>query len=84
MIMKNNRFVDFHAGHFLQESLQRSGFSIEWLAEKTEYETSRLEQILAQPNMDSELFVSIGRHMGKAFFDPLDVAIFGRRPIERL
>ena len=82
MIMKNNRFEDFHAGHFLQESLQRSGFSIEWLAEKTGNDVETLERLFAQPNMDAELFVSIGRHMGKAFFGPLDVAIFGLQHTE--
>lgn len=82
MIMKNNRFEDFHAGHFLQESLQRSGFSIEWLAEKMGYSVETMEKLFVQPNIDTELFVDIGRPMGEAFFGSLDVTVFGRRHIE--
>ena len=71
-----NRFIDFHAGHFLQECLQGSGFNVEWLAEKTDSDVAALEMLFTQPNMDAELFVRMGRPMGEAFFNPLHEMIF--------
>ena len=82
MMKNSNRNEEFHAGRFLLESLQRSGFGIEWLAEKTDKDEETLERLFAQPNMDAELFVSVGRHLGEAFFGPLDVASFGRQHTE--
>lgn len=78
----NNRNREFHAGRFLQESLRRSGFGIEWIAEKMGYSVETMEKIFAQPDIDAELFVDIGRPLGEAFFGSLDVTIFGRRHIE--
>ena len=71
-----NRFIDFHAGHFLQECLRRSGFNVEWLAEKTDSDVAALEMLFTQPNMAAELFVRMGRPMGEAFFAPLHEMIF--------
>lgn len=82
MMKNSNRNEEFHAGRFLQESLQRSGFGIEWLAEKTDSDVEALEMLFTQPNMDSELFVKIGRPLGKAFFGFLEVTIFGRQHTE--
>ena len=66
----------FHAGRFLQESLRRSGFGIEWLADKTNTDVAALEMLFTQAEMDAELFVSIGRPMGVVFFESLDAAVF--------
>lgn len=71
-----NRFTNFHAGRFLQECLQRSGFSIDWLAEKTESDVAALEMLFSQHNMAAELFVRMGQPMGEAFFEPLHEVIF--------
>ena len=82
MSRTSNRNIEFHAGRFLKESLRRSGFSIEWLAEKMGYSVETMEKLFVQPNIDTELFVDIGRPMGEAFFGSLDVTVFGRRHIE--
>ena len=66
----------FHAGRFLQESLGRSGFGIEWLADKTNTDVAALEMLFTKAEMDAELFVSIGRPMGAVFFEPLGAAVF--------
>lgn len=42
MMKNSNRNEEFHAGRFLQESLQRSGFGIEWLAETTDSDVEAL------------------------------------------
>ena len=76
----NNLNDDFHAGRYLQESLMRSGFSIKWLAEKTNIDEARLERYFTLPYIDAELFVDIGRYLGDAFFDSLKVTMFGRKP----
>lgn len=73
---------DFHAGRYLQESLMRSGFSIKWLAEKTDMDEAQLERYFILSYIDAELFVDIGRHLGDAFFDLLKVNMFGRKPVE--
>lgn len=72
-----NRFTNFHAGHFLQECLQRSGFSIEWLAEKTESDVAAIEVLFTQPHLDAELLVRMGIPMGEAFFSRVHEEIFG-------
>lgn len=71
-----HRLSDFHAGHFLQECLRRSGFNVEWLASKTDRNVAQIEALFAQPNLDAELFVKIGMPMGNSFFDPLHEIIF--------
>lgn len=71
-----NRFGYFHAGHFLEECLRCSGFDIQWLADKTNYNEEELRQLFNQTNMDAELFVEIGRPMGAIFFDRIHEEIF--------
>ena len=71
-----NSFDDFHAGRFLEECLRCSGFSVEWLAEKTNSDVTALEMLFAQPNMDAELFIDIGIPMGAVFFDRMHEEIF--------
>ena len=71
-----NRFVNFHTGRFLRDCLQSSGFSIKWLASHIDMDMATLERLLAEPNIDAELFVTIGRPMGKSFFNPLHDIIF--------
>lgn len=78
----NNRFTNFHAGRFLQECLQRSGFSIEWLAEKTDSDVAAIEVLFTQPHLDAELFVRLGRPMGEAFFGPLHEMVFHLGTVE--
>ena len=77
--MKNtffNRFDDFHAGRFLQRCLQESGFDEAWLAQHTESDVEAIEVLFTKPNMDAELFVSMGMPMGAAFWEPLHASIF--------
>lgn len=71
-----NPFNDFHAGRFLEECLRNSGFDIQWLADKTNYNEEELRQLFNQSNMDAELFVKIGRPMGAVFFDRIHEEIF--------
>lgn len=72
----NNRFSAFHAGRFLQESLQESGHDVAWLAAKTGRTVPEIEALLALPNMDAELFVRMGYPMGPFFFDRVHKEIF--------
>ena len=75
-----NPFNKFHAGRFLRECLEESGFDEKWLANKTDRDVAELEEIFAMPNMDAELFVDIGRHMGADFFDRVHEIIFNKQP----
>jgi hypothetical protein len=75
-------FNKFHAGRFLRECLEESGFDEKWLANKTYCDVAALEEIFAMSNMDAELFVGIGRHMGAAFFDRVHEMIFNKKPQE--
>ena len=68
----------FHAGRFLQQCLQDSGFDVGWLARNTNSDIEAVEMLLAQPEMDAELFVRMGMPLGAAFFDPLHEMIFGQ------
>ena len=72
----NSRFSAFHAGRFLQESLQESGHGVAWLAAKTGRTVPEIDALFAMPNMDAELFVRIGYPMGSFFFDRVHEAIF--------
>ena len=47
----SNSFDDFHAGRFLEECLRCSGFSVEWLAEKTNSDVTTLEMLFAQQHL---------------------------------
>lgn len=47
-----NRFEEFHAGRFLQESLQESGH-VAWLAAKTGRTVPEIDALFAMPNMDA-------------------------------
>ncbi len=75
-----NPFNKFHAGRFLRECLDENGFDVKWLANKTDRDVAELEKIFAMSNMDAELFVDIGRHMGAAFFDRVHEMIFHNQP----
>ena len=83
MEMIYNQFINVNAGQFLQECLQCSGFSIGWLAEKTNSDVAALEMLFRQDNMDAELFVSIGRYMGNAFWEPLHAVLFHDDKVEK-
>lgn len=73
-----NRFSTFHAGRFLREELEWSGHDSEWLAACTGMEKSVVEALLGRDNMDAELFVRLGNHIGQHFFDRLHAVIFGQ------
>lgn len=73
----NNRFSEFHAGRFLQQCLQASGHSVEWLARTTDSDIEAVETLFEMVNMDAELFVRLGRPMGTAFFSRVHEEIFG-------
>ena len=75
----DNPFTAFHAGRFLQESLQESGHGVAWLAAKTGRTVAEIEALFALPNMDAELFVRIGYPMGDAFFMRVHEEIFGKK-----
>lgn len=72
-----NGFSTFHAGRFLREELQWSGHDVQWLAECMNMEKTSVEALFDQDNMDAELFVQLGKHIGNRFFDRLHVIIFG-------
>ena len=77
------KFGDFHAGRFLQETLELSGHDIEWLACHTDSDVEALEVLFTKPNMDAERFVAIGRPMGAMFFDRLHEVMFSSAPKEK-
>jgi len=72
----NNLSNTFHAGRFLQQCLQASGHSEEWLADKTGRAVETLDALFALPNMDAELFVRTGMPMGAFFFNRVHKEIF--------
>ena len=72
----NNRFSAFHAGHFLQQCLQASGHSMEWLARTTDSDIEAVETLFEMVNMDAELFVRMGMPMGNDFYDRVHKEIF--------
>ena len=72
----NNPSNDFHAGRFLQESLQESGHGVAWLAAKTGRTVPEIDALFAMPNMDAELFVRTGMPMGAFFFNRVHKEIF--------
>ena len=69
-------FSDFNAGRFLRGELAKSGHDVAWLAERSGYEQDYIARLFLQSNMDAELFVSVGRHLGESFFAALDAIIF--------
>ena len=74
-----NRFLDFHAGHFLQALLQEEGHDVAWLPANTGRDEAFLEDIMEQPNMDAELFVRIGLSLQPLFMQRVDEMIFGSK-----
>ena len=72
----NNLSNEFHAGRFLQESLQESGHGVAWLAAKTGRTVPEIDALFAMPNMDVELFVRLGIPMGAFFFNRVHREIF--------
>ena len=48
-----NPYQEFHAGRFLQESLQESGHGVAWLAAKTGRTVPEIDALFAMPNMDA-------------------------------
>lgn len=72
-----NRFLDFHAGHFLQALLQEQGHDGAWLSANTGRDEAFLEDIMEQPNMDGELFVRLGKPMEPLFLQRVHETIFG-------
>ena len=74
----DNKFDDFHAGHFLRDMLQEEGHDMAWLADKTRVPIEILNCILAQPNMDAELFVRLGKPMEPLFLERMHEMVFGK------
>ena len=72
-------FSDFHAGNFLRGILQEEGHDLAWLAASTKVPAEILDCILAQPNMDAELFVRMGMPMEPLFMRRVHEMIFGKR-----
>lgn len=70
---------DFHAGRFLRETLDGSGHDVLWLAARLGMAQAELEALLAQPNMDAELFVRMGLPMEPLFMQRVDEMIFGSK-----
>ena len=73
---------DFHAGWFLRKTLDVSGHDVLWLAARVGMVQAELEALLAQPNMDAELFVRLGLSMEPLFMQRVDEMIFGTQPAE--
>ena len=71
-------YGDFHAGDFLRDILQEEGHDLAWLAASTKVPVDILDCILAQPNMDAELFVRLGLPMQPLFFQRVDEMVFGK------
>ena len=69
---------DFHAGRFLRETLDGSGHDMAWLALRTGMTPAELEALLAQPNMDAELFVRTGMPMDPLFMRRVEEMVFGK------
>ena len=72
---------DFHAGWFLRETLDGIGHDGLWLAARLGLAQAELEALLAQPNMDAELFVRIGLPMEPLFLKRVKEMIFGGSPV---
>lgn len=72
-----NRFAKFDAGLFLRQLLQEEGHDLAWLAASTKVPAEILDCILAQPNMDAELFVRLGKPMEPLFLQRVHETIFG-------
>ena len=72
----NNLSNTFHAGRFLQQCLQASGHSVEWLARTTDSDIEAVETLFEMVNMDAELFVRTGMPMGAFFFNRVHKEIF--------
>ncbi len=71
---------DFHAGHFLRETLDACGHDTVWLAARTSRTVAYIEDLLEQPNMDAELFVRMGLPMEPLFMRRVHEMVFGRQP----
>ena len=74
-----NRFAKFDAGLFLRQLLQEEGHDLVWLAASTKVPVEILDCILAQSNMDAELFVRIGLPMEPLFTQRMHEIIFGSK-----
>jgi len=72
----NNLSNTFHAGHLLQQCLQASGHSMEWLARTTDSDIEAVETLFEMVNMDAGLFVRMGMPMGNDFYDRVHKEIF--------
>ena len=70
----------FHAGQFLKTELAKSGHDVAWLAEQSGMAQEEMENLLQQSNMDAELFVRVGHHLGESFFASLNALIFKDKP----
>ena len=70
---------DFHAGHFLRETLDACGHDTVWLAARTNRTVTYIEDLLEQPNMDAELFVRIGKPLEPLFMQRVHESIFGKK-----
>ena len=77
-----SRYSDFLNGDFLRQLLQEEGHDLPWLALRTGRDVAILESLLAQPNMDAELFVRIGLPLQPLFMQRVDEVIFGEQPAE--
>lgn len=72
-----NRFAKFDAGLFLRQLLQEEGHDLAWLVASTKVPAEILDCILAQSNMDAELFVRLGKPMEPLFMQRMHEMIFG-------
>ena len=77
---KADKPSDFHAGQFLKTELAKSGHDVAWLATQSGMKPEDMESLLQQPNMDAELFVRVGHHLGESFFASLNALIFKDKP----
>ena len=76
-------FSDFHAGQFLRELLQEEGHDTAWLADRLGMPPEILSCILAQPSMDAELFVRLGKPLEPLFMERVQEAVFGKEATAR-
>ena len=79
MKKNENRFDEFHAGHFLRDVMLEEGRDVAWLASRTGRDVAFLEDLLEQPNLDAELFVRMGMPMEPLFMQRVDEMIFGSK-----
>ena len=67
--------MQIHIGHFVRESLHRSGHPNQWLADQLGIDRRTLQRLYNKPSIDTQLLFRISKVLGQNLFTPYSDAL---------